>query len=191
MLGVAGGLDLAWIGDGANYHTRRDTLENMRSGSLQHTGSAILGLLPALLRLTDVVEENATEGNSEVPPEVPFYQDLLGMGLVVIRWKAFLPLAALVVLLLLLDYKLQQRVLGVQTSIALVILSCLSFGCSCLAAATVACCCTVLGALVLQLYGTLYVHWPIAAACRALVAFAALAWFWNKTFFRKYECLTP
>ena len=176
---------MAWIGDGANYHTRRDSLNNMRRGSLQHTGNAILRLLQPLLRIT-AAEDIGTAPEPQEIPELPFYQDVLGRAMLVIPGGAFTPLAALAMLLFLLDYTLQRRVLGVQTSQALVYLSCLTFALSCLAAAVSACCWSIIGALILQRYGPLYVHWPTAAAWRVAVASAALIWCWDKAFFRKY-----
>ena len=186
VLGIEGGLDLAWIGDGSTYHTPRDNLENLHSGSLQHTGSTVLHLLRPLLQMTAAlaVEPSAATQKQETP-DIPFYQDFLGMVLLVLPWETFTPLAAIGCLLLFLNYKLQKTVLGVQTSMALVIFSSLAFGCSCLAAAAAACGVSVLGALLLQMYGQLYIHWPLAAATRGLLAFAALIWCWDAVFFRK------
>ncbi|XP_026191988.1 uncharacterized protein LOC34618327 [Cyclospora cayetanensis] len=188
VLQVPGGLDLAWIGGGASYHTTRDTLESMQPGSLQHTGEMILALLHPLLRIAAKARSGlaaASDARHQAAPRVPFYQDVLGRQLLVIPWEAFVPLAALALLLLLLCAFLQRSVLGVQTSAPLIMLGSLTFGCSCLAALCAACCGSALGALLLQLYGLLYVHWPPTAACRCLLGFAAFLWCWNRTFFRK------
>lgn len=186
VLGLRGGLDLAWIADGANYHTKRDTVENMQPGSLQHTGAALLSLLPSLLGIAATTGSSAaTEAQNSHRDafEIPFYQDVLGKAMLIIPWEAFLPLLVLVSVMLVLSYALQQQVLGVQTSPALLYLSCLTFGLSCIAAAAAACCCSLLSALLLHSHGPLYVFWPTAAAWRVSVAFAALVWCWHKTFF--------
>ena len=186
MLGVEGGLHLAWIGVGATYDTSRDEMINLHKGSLQHTGNTGLLLLQQLLNATAELPEPSPEAQEQDAPEIPFYQDFLGMVLLVLPWEAFSPLAAVACVMLVLNYKLYQSVLGVQTSLALVTLSCLAFGCSCLAAAAAACGCSALGALLLQLYGQLYVHWPLAAAIRGFLAFGALTWCWDTIFFRKW-----
>lgn len=191
-LGVPGGLDLAWVGDGQNYHTKRDTVENIRPGSIQHTGTTLLGLLAPLLRVAataHTASANEQQNGSSIAAEVPFYQDILGMGVLIIPREASLPVLLLVLVLLVLSYSLQRRVLGVQTSPALIFLSCLTLGVSFIAAAAAACCWSVLGALLLQSYGPLYVAWPPAAAWRVAAASAAMTWCWNMTFFRK--CAHP
>ncbi|KAL8270602.1 hypothetical protein Esti_005464 [Eimeria stiedai] len=196
VLGLKGGLDLAWIGEGANYHTKRDTLRNMQPGSLQHLGSSLLHLLQPLLRIAAAGdEEAATAGDAAAAgtraaaaAEVPFYQDVLGRWLLLIPWEAFPPLLLLLLLLLLLSWHLQQHVLllGASTSLVVACLSCLTFGLSCLAAAAAGCCTSLLGALLPQLQGPLYVHWPLAAAGRVTVAFAVLVWCWHNTFFSSW-----
>ena len=220
-------MDLAWIGDGANYHTPRDSLPQLVRGSLQHTGDAVLALLQPFLRIAASVgppaeamhlSDDAAVGRAaaaaaaagrvaaaaggaagaaggEAPavvakqalPETPFFNDLLGWTLLLIPAGAFWPLTALATVLLLLDYRLQQhpKVLRLKASSALICLSCLTFGLSCLSAAAAASCCCLLGALLPQLQGQLYTNWPLAAFCRVIVAFAALVWTWDKTFFRR------
>ncbi|OEH80028.1 hypothetical protein cyc_01301 [Cyclospora cayetanensis] len=84
VLQVPGGLDLAWIGGGASYHTTRDTLESMQPGSLQHTGEMILALLHPLLRIAAKARSGlaaASDARHQAAPRVPFYQDVLGRQL--------------------------------------------------------------------------------------------------------------
>ncbi|KAL8426650.1 hypothetical protein Efla_005907 [Eimeria flavescens] len=99
VLGLQGGLDMAWIAEGSTYHTKRDTLASMQQGSVQHLGSNLLHLLQPLLLVAataDAAAAGGQQGRSDRGSDVPFYQDVLGRTLLRIPWEAFNPLLLLV-----------------------------------------------------------------------------------------------
>ncbi|HEX5760519.1 MAG TPA: M28 family peptidase, partial [Thermoanaerobaculia bacterium] len=83
------GLNFAFIGRPAHYHTRLDSLANLSRGSLQHHGDNLLAAARAL----------AAEDLDRAPRGAAVFFDLLGWT--VVRWPAgwTLPLAALALLL--------------------------------------------------------------------------------------------
>ncbi|HVR98758.1 MAG TPA: M28 family peptidase [Thermoanaerobaculia bacterium] len=83
------GLNFAYVGDVAHYHTPLDNLQNASQASLQHHGDNALG----------VVRELANADIASPPPGQAGFFDLL--GLFVVRWNAglALPLAAVVLVL--------------------------------------------------------------------------------------------
>jgi hypothetical protein len=83
------GLNFAYVGDVAHYHTPLDNLENASRASLQHHGDNALG----------VVRELANADIANPPAGQAGFFDLL--GLFVVRWNAglALPLAVLVLVL--------------------------------------------------------------------------------------------
>jgi len=83
------GLNLAFIGSAARYHTPQDSLANLSRASLQHHGDNALALVRAL----------ANEDLSEAPAGEAVFFDLAGLA--VLRWpKQLTPVLALLALAL-------------------------------------------------------------------------------------------
>jgi hypothetical protein len=89
--GGLAGMNFAFIGRVAHYHTPLDSFENLDLGSVQHQGESVLAVLQAL---AEVDLDNPLPGNAA-------WTDLLGF--IVVRWPASwtIPLSVMALLLLL------------------------------------------------------------------------------------------
>jgi hypothetical protein len=84
----ASGLNFAYLGGAAHYHTNRDSVETIEEGSVQHHGSYALGLARHFGNLS-LEKTKAADG---------VYFDLLGATLLTYSGFWILPLAALALL---------------------------------------------------------------------------------------------
>lgn len=81
--GTLPGLDVAFLLDGAAYHTDRDTVARLRSGTLQAMGDNLVAAVPEFTR---ILAEHAAAPESH-PDSKAIYFDVLGAYMVVYSMK--------------------------------------------------------------------------------------------------------